>query len=207
LSVTAVIFDYGCVLSLDQPAAERARLEELVGGPELWPAYWALRATYDRGQLSGAEYWRQIGERVGVELDSDRISRLIAADQASWGHPNPPVVRWAEAVAAAGFRTGLISNMPAELAVHVRDRQPWMPRIDWWTFSCDLGTLKPDPVIYRHSLSGLRVDPSAAVFIDDRQENVAAAAELGLRAIHYTGPERLAADLASVDGLPRMRGG
>lgn len=61
--------------------------------------------------------------------------------------------------------------------------------------SCYLGLRKPDPKIYQVALDVLQRDPEDTAFIDDRPENVAAAAKLGLHAIRYTGSEALAEEL------------
>jgi putative hydrolase of the HAD superfamily len=61
--------------------------------------------------------------------------------------------------------------------------------------SCYLGIRKPDRKIYQIALDVLQRDPERAVFIDDRSENVAAAASLGIHAIRYQGSEQLTADL------------
>lgn len=64
--------------------------------------------------------------------------------------------------------------------------------------SCYLGLRKPNPKIYRIALDVLRRDPQEAVFIDDRAENVAAAASLGMHAIRYEGAPQLAGELAQL---------
>ena len=61
--------------------------------------------------------------------------------------------------------------------------------------SCYLGLRKPDPKIYQVALDVLQRDPEDTAFIDDRAENAAAAAKLGIHAIHYTGSEELAREL------------
>jgi putative hydrolase of the HAD superfamily len=61
--------------------------------------------------------------------------------------------------------------------------------------SCYLGIRKPDRKIYQIALDVLQRDPERAVFIDDRPENVAAAASLGIRAIRYQGSEQLISEL------------
>ena len=62
--------------------------------------------------------------------------------------------------------------------------------------SCYLGIRKPDRRIYQIALDVLQRDPERAIFIDDREENVAAAASLGIHGIQYKGSQPLAADLA-----------
>ncbi|HTV82784.1 MAG TPA: HAD-IA family hydrolase [Acidobacteriaceae bacterium] len=64
--------------------------------------------------------------------------------------------------------------------------------------SCYVGRRKPDPKIYRLALDVLQSDADETVFIDDRAENAAAAASLGIRAIQYQGSAKLTARLAEM---------
>ncbi|MEJ0067733.1 MAG: HAD-IA family hydrolase [Pseudomonadota bacterium] len=51
--------------------------------------------------------------------------------------------------------------------------------------------LKPDPRIFALLLERFAIPPAAAVYIDDRAQNIAAAAALGLHAIQFTEPAAL----------------
>ncbi|MGA9588171.1 MAG: HAD family phosphatase, partial [Terracidiphilus sp.] len=57
--------------------------------------------------------------------------------------------------------------------------------------SCYMGLRKPDPSIYRRALGILGVAAERSLFIDDRLENVAAAASVGMKAIQFTGADVL----------------
>lgn len=57
--------------------------------------------------------------------------------------------------------------------------------------SCHLGVRKPDPRFFELILEDLQVDPPACLFIDDRQVNCAAAADVGLRVHVFDGAEDL----------------
>lgn len=206
VGVRAVIFDYGCVLCIDQPAADRARMEALAGvdAATLWPAYWDLRPDYDRGRVTGAGFWGQVAERVGRHWDAERRAALIRADVASWTHLDDRMVGWLEAIADTGMPVGLLSNAPAEIRDAILDGQAWTGRLAQATFSCDVGALKPEPEIYRHCVGGLGVAPSEALLIDDRIVNVEGAKRAGLQALRFVDPGDLAADLAGIDGLPPL---
>jgi hypothetical protein len=67
--------------------------------------------------------------------------------------------------------------------------------------SGDEGLLKPEPAIYRVLFDRYGLDPAACVFVDDSPGNVAAAADLGMHALHFVSAERFAADLTDL-GLP-----
>jgi putative hydrolase of the HAD superfamily len=57
---------------------------------------------------------------------------------------------------------------------------------------------KPEPEIYRVTLSRLGVPASEALFVDDRIENIETARELGLRTLHFTGDVHALRSLALV---------
>ncbi len=52
-----------------------------------------------------------------------------------------------------------------------------------------VGARKPDPVFYQRVLAELELQAEELLFSDDRQENVQAAAELGMVAWHFTDVE------------------
>jgi putative hydrolase of the HAD superfamily len=67
--------------------------------------------------------------------------------------------------------------------------------------SCYMGLRKPDPNIYRRALGILGKPAERSLFIDDRLENVAAAAAVGMKAIRFTGAEALRRDLQALEVL------
>jgi putative hydrolase of the HAD superfamily len=67
--------------------------------------------------------------------------------------------------------------------------------------SCYMGIRKPDPYIYRHALGILGKPAERTLFIDDRLENVAAAAAVGMKAIRFTGADALRHDLQALEVL------
>ena len=70
-------------------------------------------------------------------------------------------------------------------------------------FRSEAGLSKPDPAIYHHTLQalGLANHPQAAFFVDDREENVAAARALGIHAFLFQDALTLTASLRAL-GLP-----
>jgi HAD superfamily hydrolase (TIGR01509 family) len=51
--------------------------------------------------------------------------------------------------------------------------------------SCEEGLVKPEKEIYSLLLERFCLDPAQTMFIDDRKENVIAAAELGITPFHF----------------------
>ena len=64
--------------------------------------------------------------------------------------------------------------------------------------SGELGLLKPHPEIYRHILHDLGITPADAIFIDNRETNVAGAQALGITGHVFTDAGRLREFLAAL---------
>ena len=98
------------------------------------------------------------------------------------------------ALARAGYRLALLSNAPADVA-HAVQRLPLAASFEHLLFSCFLKSAKPDPECFRAALAALDTGPGDVVFLDDRADNVAAAAALGIRSARFTGARQARADL------------
>jgi putative hydrolase of the HAD superfamily len=187
-SVDAVLFDYGMVLSGPPDPQAWALLRSITGLDEdrLHAAYWKFRRDYDRGALSGRAYWQAVAADTEITLDDVQISALAAADIDVWTSLNPPMVEWARQLQRAGVRTGILSNIGDCIGDGVRAKLSWLAGFDQCLWSHALGMAKPDPAIYVKAAEALHTAPEGILFLDDREENVKAAAALGMQTLHYT---------------------
>ena len=188
----ALILDYGEVLSLPQPPEFAEAMAATVGVPRdtFDAAYWRHRRAYDLG-LPAADYWTATLRDLGVTATSN-IPALIDLDIRSWTQYREPMWTAAAAARAAGVRTAILSNGVPEIMARVRLERTLGATFDVVVVSCEVGCAKPDPEIYRLTLSQLHAAPEHAVFVDDRAENIDAARQLGLRTVHFSGDERMA---------------
>jgi putative hydrolase of the HAD superfamily len=67
--------------------------------------------------------------------------------------------------------------------------------------SCYLGLRKPEPAIYLRALDILGRPTKRILFIDDRAENVAAAAAVGMNAVLFKGADALRLELVKLEVL------
>jgi len=199
ISPTVVIFDYGNVLCQSQPMADVQSMAAILDLPlpRFTELYWRFRIPYDAGSLYPGAYWNSLSPG----LATDQIAALVEIDSRSWSHPAPLMPQWARDLRAAGLRTAILSNMPASVRDYVLGCA-WLPDFDSRTFSCEAGVCKPAPEIYWDCLNKLGVEPSEALFLDDREANVRAAAALGLHAIVFTGAGSVAHEIERRFRLP-----
>jgi HAD superfamily hydrolase (TIGR01509 family) len=116
-----------------------------------------------------------------------------------WAKVNPVMVDWAQRLRAEGFKIGLLSNMHPEMVGYCRSNFSWLSSFHFQTFSADVRMVKPDAAIYQHTLEGLGVSASEALFIDDREPNIAAARKLGINAIRFVSVPQLKDELNRID--------
>jgi HAD superfamily hydrolase (TIGR01509 family) len=112
-----------------------------------------------------------------------------------WAHENPIMVAWLKQIHSSGIRTGLLSNMPHDMIRHVRQKFAWLEHFDHQTFSAEVKLIKPDAAIYEHSLRGVEVRASEALFVDDKEPNVKGALAVGMRALQFRSLEQFVSDL------------
>jgi putative hydrolase of the HAD superfamily len=186
--IDAVLFDYGQVLSNPPDPKAWARLLAISGLDEarLHPAYWMFRHDYDRGALTGPAYWQAVAAETGIQLDNAQVTALLAADVDLWSSLNLPMVEWAAGLQRAGVRTGILSNIGDSMAAGLIARFPWLSGFDQCIWSYALWMAKPEPAIFLRTAEALHTAPANILFIDDREDNIAAAAALDMQTIRYT---------------------
>lgn len=187
ISVQAVIFDYGNVLSLDQAPDAAAKMAQLCRlAPDVFAQrYWQRRLDYDRADLDGKSYWASVVRESSDGLTANLLDKLYEVDSQGWSRPNLAMLSWVDRLRKAGIRLAILSNMPLEVSVRlVRDRQ-WLAGFDPLIFSCDVRSVKPEEAIYRNCLERLQLAPEEMLFLDDKPHNVEGARRLGMHSLVF----------------------
>lgn len=186
--VQAVLFDYGMVLSAPPDPNQWQRMLQISGLEQqaFEQGYWVFRHAYDRGELSGIDYWHQVAQSAGTSFDSAQIAGLIDADVELWTLPNSPMIEWARQLQSSGVRTGILSNIGDAMTDGLLRKLEWLSGFDHHTWSYRLLLAKPEAAIYEAAARGLDTSPANILFIDDKLENIQAAHDSGMQAIQYS---------------------
>ncbi|WP_280229670.1 HAD-IA family hydrolase [Nocardia cyriacigeorgica] len=188
-ALDAVIFDYNGVIGRQPTPDMWGELAELAGWPAdrhtgFQSAFWSAREPYDSGSFDDAGFWSAV---LGHRPAPAQLVRLRAVDAAMWTHTDNRVVELLYRIRRTGLPIVLLSNAPHPVS-EALDAAAWRALMDDALYSCRLGMNKPHPDTYRKALAATGAgDPAAVLFIDDRADNCAAAAQVGLRTLHYTG--------------------
>lgn len=198
----AILFDIGGVLLTNGwDHAERAILSEQfhIDRAELETHHMKAFEPWERGELTLDEYLDAAVFYQPREFSREEFFAAICAQ--SKPLPDSAVCILKELAAADKCRVGALNNEARETHEYRMEKFGLREYFEFTFTSCYMGLRKPDPSIYRRALGMIGVSPERSVFIDDRLENVAAAAAVGMKAIRYTGADALRRDFESLKVL------
>jgi 2-haloacid dehalogenase len=203
VATKAVVFDLGGVLIDWDPRhlyrkllADEAAVEEFLA--TVCTPEW--NAELDRGRPF-AEGVAELVERhpehaAAIAAYHERWPEMVAGDI-------PGTVEVLAELRAAGVPLYALTNWSAETFAITRGRFEFLEWFDGLLVSGEERVTKPDPAIFQLLLDRFGLDPTATVFVDDSEANVAAARRLGFDAIGFTGHEELRRELVARRLLPR----
>jgi putative hydrolase of the HAD superfamily len=192
-----LILDYGEVLCLKPMPEQIERMAAIFGipGGHFMKLYERNRREYDRGDLNAERYWFSFADEPGLGLRADQIPLLREWDVEMWSNTDPLMIDWLKAVHLSGVRTALLSNMHKDMIARVRKSFSWISYFDCMVFSSEKRITKPEAAIYERCIEELGTSPDQTLFVDDRDVNVQAAQNLGIRAIRFESLRQLRAQL------------
>jgi len=125
----------------------------------------------------------------------DEFKAFMFALSAPW----PDSIAVVRALAQSGrVRLATLNNESEELNRHRIELFGLRDVFPTFFTSCWLGTRKPSREIYRRVLGMTQTEPARTLFVDDRIQNLAPAAALGIRTLHFTAANRLRDDLSGL---------
>jgi putative hydrolase of the HAD superfamily len=184
-----VVLDYGGVVVHEDPAEWDALGRSVGLAPgRLWAAFHegAAYAASRRGLSSREEHRAAVlatlAAEAGAAVAAAALERLAEAQRRH--PPIRPVMReLLDGLAGRAARV-LLSNAPRGTTERLA-RRGVARCFEAVVCSGDVGVAKPDPAAYGLALAAVAAEPASTLFVDDQPENVAAARDLGLQALHY----------------------
>ena len=194
--IESVIFDWGGVL-IDDPRPGLLRYcSEAFGVPleDYTPVHDLFLDEFHKGMISEERFWQQITGKLGKSMPQAR-SQWYEAFRSVYV-PKQQMFRIASSLHDKGYKTALLSNteLPAIEFFHEQDYDMF----DVLVFSCLERVMKPERSIYEITLDRLDSKAGQAVFIDDRQDYIRGAQDVGLNAILFKSINQVKDELAGL---------
>lgn len=193
--IKTVIFDLGGVLVRTENRQPRQKLAEKYGmsyqelSDLVYRTESAKLATI--GNVSAEDHQQTILKNLNLPLDS-----FSTFEDEFWGGDrlDSHLVEFIQSLRGE-YKTVLLSNAWDNLRPLLKGLWKIDSVFDHIFISAELGLAKPDPEIYKVVIDSLDQDPSELIFIDDFVENVKAAREANLNAIHFRNRDQALADI------------
>lgn len=147
---------------------------KIVRGDERWQ-------DWQEGRLSPAEWHEHLMRRL-------KLSLTYAKFRDAWNLVLDPETILSEGLFArlgARCRLALLSNTDPIHAESLERRFSFARHFPVRIYSCNVGASKPSAAIYRAALESLGIAAHEALYVDDIQEFVDAARQIGLDAIRF----------------------
>jgi HAD superfamily hydrolase (TIGR01509 family) len=139
-----------------------------------------LLKLFDTGKVNPDDFYDRAKVLLQTEIDKDTFFSLYN-DVFSL---NSPVIKILKSLQPR-FRLVLCSNTDVKRFGFIRKTFPEILFFDDYVVSYEVGVMKPHPLIYQVALQKAGTNAEESLFIDDREENIAAARELGLETILF----------------------
>ena len=156
----------------------------------------------ERGRLAESEFLdllrAELVPELGHEPELHRFSEIYfeALD------PNQPMIDLMRDLKGRGYRMALLTNNVREWEPLWRAMVPVDEIFEIVVDSAFVGIRKPEPEIYELTLTRLGGGVGAAecLFIDDVEDNIATARELGMTAVHFRSSDQAVAEVEAALG-------
>ncbi|QSQ18362.1 HAD family hydrolase [Myxococcus landrumensis] len=182
--VKAVLLDLGNVLVFHDNVLLFSRLGACAGmqphevSQRLMGAGWTAA---NRGLLDAEGIRQSVCGALNMKLPMAEFAPLWS----SHFTPHEAVLPRVESLVGK-VKLVLVSNTNALHAAYLRPRLPLLKHFTSLVMSCDVGSVKPEPDIYRIALERAGCEPGEAAFFDDLPEFVEAANAMGMRGHLFT---------------------
>jgi len=181
--IESIIFDWGGVL-IDDPIPGLLRYcSEAFGVPleDYTPVHDSFPDEFPKGKISEERFWQEVSCKLGKPMPSTR-SLWYEAFRSAY-EPKKEMFNLVSSLHDKGYKTALLSNteLPAVRFFHEQGYNMF----DLLVFSCVERVIKPERRIYEITLERLGSKARQAVFIDDNQDYVQEAEDVGLNTILF----------------------
>jgi len=184
--VSSIVFDFGGVISKNQNVDIIKKMCHILNITinEFPFIYSRQRKDYDSGIIDAHTYWMKTVKLAGKRVEETNIVKLIEYDIKSWLDVNEKMIEYIQSIRSK-VNLALLSNMTSDTLKEICN-QYWFDFFTIKILSFEKKIVKPCPRIYDICLKELSREPEQVLFVDDSEENVNAAQQIGMNVIKFT---------------------
>lgn len=193
--IKAVVFDYGGVLTLGKYTESLLDVFEKRHGIEASEENYLkldkLIVEFDFGKMKPQDFVDKVNKAFGTRLALAEMKEIVRQAR----NLNLKAIELVKR-ASEKYRVLMLSNNdPINVEILKSEKQDLIQLFEKTYFSCDLKMRKPDKRIFERLLKDSGLKAEECVFIDDKEKNIRAAEEIGMKGILFNDAESTAEKL------------
>lgn len=198
--ITTIIFDLGNVLiDFDYNiVARKIRQYSDKSIQEIYSLFFdsGLTRIFEEGKIAPREFFLKIKQLLNLKLEYNKFLP-IWNEMFFLSKKNKAVYNLAKGL-KNNYKLALLSNINILHLDYLKTNFPVFDAFHKIIPSCQIGTRKPYPLIYKKVLETFQAKAENVFYTDDRPELTEAAKKLGIKSFVFQGLEQLKKDLESL---------
>jgi putative hydrolase of the HAD superfamily len=194
-NVKALLLDIGGVLltkGWDRGARKRAAAKFGLDYDEMSERHNIVFYTYETGRITLDEYLRRTIFYQERDFTPDEFAQFIYEQS----QPYPEMLDLCKQLKERyNLKTIALSNEGREITMHRIKKFDLPSLLDFFVFSCFVGTRKPDPAMYSFAMDQVQLSRDEVIYIDDTLLLCEVGIELGIPTIYHSNVETTKAEL------------
>jgi|WetSurMetagenome_2_1015567.scaffolds.fasta_scaffold527644_2 glucose-1-phosphatase len=181
--IKAIVFDLGdTLIKIDHLSLlKNAGLEGRFIERQVFNLLEGPAQMYEKGEINSRTFFSLFKEKTETDLSFEKFKY-------AWCSVATGIIEGMDELLSKlknKLPLFLLSNTNELHFNYIKTEFAIMDSFDKFFLSYKIGSVKPDPIIYKHVLKNLRMNPSDLFFIDDKLQNVLAAKKEGIEAVHF----------------------
>lgn len=146
-----------------------------------------IGTKYRKSEISHEEFWNLAKQTLGIVEETQELAEIWLSGYV----PIEGTVQIIQNLKANGYELLFLSDNVQERIDYLTARYDFLDYFKDGVFSHLVGTRKPDIKMYQYALDKTTNQPEECVYIDDKENLLIPAAELGMETIHFKNADYL----------------
>ena len=200
--IKTIIFDIGNVILYFTNDIYREKIAKLAGKTteeikKIINIDSDIIKRFESGEISGQQFYEELSLICGIYVPYQELKTIYSKDKYSRVEGTKELIEKLK----TNYKVSILSNTSEWDWDYVIQAAPEILTFETITTSFGAKAMKPKKVIFDDALTKLNLKAEECVFIDDIEEYVEAAKELGFNAFQFTNAKQLEEDLRGIGVL------
>lgn len=197
--VKAIIFDIGNVILHFTNDIYREKIAKLAGKTteeikQIINIDSDVTKRFESGEINGQQFYEEFSQLCGINVPYLELKTIYSKDKYSRVEGTKELIEKLK----TNYKVSILSNTSEWDWNYVVQEAPEILTFETITTSFGAKAMKPKKEIFEDALNKLNLKPEECVFVDDIEEYVEAAKEIGFNAFQFTSAKKLEEDLREI---------